>query len=220
MPSYIVDLLLPRREIHLLAGPTGAGKTRWLLDMLSAWEVGENVLGYKSFPCPWVYVVGDRTASGTLRTMDSMGINADSIPVLPAWDLRLSLEDTLHAAKERGAQFLVIEGFGRYAPERGNSTAIAHFLQDCYTWIHKLDLTILGVMESPKMKPRDRYGNPRQRISGAATWGHSTETIFLVEPADEQHPENPMRWLFVCPRNAPGQRLSASLSSGRFIFQP
>jgi hypothetical protein len=54
------------------------------------------------------------------------------------------------------------------------------------------------------MKPSEMYENPRQRISGVATWGHYAETVFLLEPFDPKSPADPFRMLNICPRNGAG----------------
>jgi hypothetical protein len=226
--AYLIDELLPEEEVCIVAGPTGSGKTSWLLEELCKWEDGHPVLvghgphhaGFASHPCSWMYAAADRTALGTLRTIERMSLDAERIPLLPVWDLGLNeITNVIEEAANRHAKLLVVEGFGRYAPEQANSKGVAAFLQRVYKALHYYHVTLIGVMESPKMKPRDKYGNPRQRVSGAAAWGHHTETIFLIEPYDEQHPENPMRWLYVCPRNAPSLKLRASLETGHFVIE-
>jgi hypothetical protein len=198
--QYLVDPILPVHEIHLLGGPSGAGKSRWLFQTLLDWEQGLPVLDYPSHPVPWVYVASDRSLASVCRTFASMGL-LQTIQIIPAWDKGLSFNMILDAIKEQGAQFAVIESFGSFVDPPGNSACVKKFLQPIGRYCRNNDLTILGVMESPKMKPYERYDNPRQRISGAAGWGHFTETIFLMEPADVKDAENRDRIFTLCPRN-------------------
>ncbi len=232
-PPFLVDEILPSREVHLVAGPTGAGKTRWLLESLLEWSAGRSFLRFPSHPVPWLYVSSDRTLESFHRTLDSLGITYSRVPTLAAWDMRLSLMEILDASQGRPlvrhpefklpkaasprAELVVIEMFGSYADgEAISSRQIAAFLRAMSHITQRDDLTIIGIMEEPKMKPHERYRNPRQRISGPAAWGHHSETIFLVEYANDRDPTDPARVLYVCPRNAPGLILEASIEDGHF----
>ena len=220
--EFLIDCILPKREISLVAGPSGAGKTRWLLNMLvNEWQRGMPVLGYESHPCKWVYVASDRSLASVHRTLRDIGINPESINIIPAWGKdSKSLPQIFDAIKASGAGLAVIEGFGGYA-EEGTPNAVRKYLRAVQHMIECDDITPIGVVESPKMKPHDTYENPRQRVSGAAAWAHYTETIFLVEPEDVSDPRLPTRKLYVCPRNARGLRLKGQFDDrGRLVFQP
>ena len=212
-PPYLVEAILPSTEIHLLAGPTGAGKTRWLFDTLMDWEQGLPVLGHSSHPVPWIYVANDRSMDGVNRTLDTMEITRDAFPIIPAWDMKMTWLQMIDAIEAEKAQLAIIEGFGGLVDSPGHSHQVRNFLCSTYSLIKQCDITIIGVVESPKMKPKDSYANPRQRVSGVATWGHHTETIFLVEPTDASNASDPRRTLTVCPRNAPGMIRNAAFTS-------
>jgi hypothetical protein len=97
-----------------------------------------------------------------------------------------------------------MESYGSFVEHPATSTMVKAHLQASSKMCMMHDLTILGVMESPKMKPSERYSNPRQRISGVASWGHFSETVMLVEPIPGSE-SSPQRVLHICPRN--GQAL-------------
>ena len=219
--DFLIDCILPKREISLVAGPSGAGKTRWLLHTLKhEWEKGLPVLGYESFPEKWVYIASDRSEASVNRTMTDIGIDPKTINIIPAWGKhRKTLAQIFDAIKDSGAKLAVIEGFGGYA-EEGTPSAVRHHLSTVQHMLESEDVTVIGVVESPKMKPRDVYENPRQRVSGAAAWAHYTETIFLVEPTEVANPKLPSRRLIVCPRNAAGMILQSAFDNqGRLRFE-
>ena len=203
-PPYLIDNILPSNEIHLLAGPTGAGKTRWLFDTLMAWEKGLPVLGLASHPMPWIYVAGDRSIDAVYRTLDTMGISRAAFEILPAWDEKLTFNGIIELVQCSGAKLAVLEGFGQYVDPPGHTHQVRNFLRSACETIKMHDITVLGVVECPKMKPKDVYTNPRQRVSGAAAWGHHSETIFLVEPANPGDASDPTRNITGCPRNYAG----------------
>lgn len=220
-PEFLVDIIIPSREIHLLAGPSGAGKTRWLLNILKEWEQGKPFLGFPSHPCKWAYAATDRSMRSVHRTMKCLDIDPSSINIIPAWGSdKKTLPQIIDHAANLNARLLVIESFGKFA-DGINSGSVESHLNAVQGFIDKYDFTIIGVVESPKMKPNERYENPRQRVSGCAAWAHFTETIFLVEPTEVQDPKLPGRNLFVCPRNAPGMIIQGAFdSTGKIIFTP
>lgn len=203
-PPYLIESILPSTEIHLLAGPTGAGKTRWLFDTLMDWEQGLPVLGHASHPVPWIYIANDRSMDGVNRTLDTMEIARDAFPIVAAWDRHMTFPQIIDAIEAERAQLAIIEGFGGLVDPPCHSHQVRRFLCSTCTILKETGITLIGVVESPKMKPKDTYNNPRQRVSGVATWGHHSETIFLVEPADASVASDPRRILTVCPRNSPG----------------
>lgn len=208
--SYLVDVILPENEIHLLGGPSGAGKTRWLLNTLLQWEKGEDFICYPSHPAPWVYVAADRSVSSVQRTLSSMGIQPGLITAIPAWDKGMGISEILDAIEKCRAHLVVWESFGSFVEEPAHGQQVKKFLSRMNRFCRQVDTTIIGIVESPKMKPYERYSNPRQRISGAAAWGHFSETIFLVEPDPDcmdDDPANPYRFLYVCSRNGPAMKL-------------
>ena len=213
IPQYLIESCLPAQEVHLLAGVSDAGKTRWLFHMLLEWEQGKDIFGLKSSPVPWLYVAGDRTERAAIRTLQDMNLNPNSIPLLPAFG---SAHKPLHAiieeAHKRGAHRLVIEGFQKFVEGTGQFRDVQHFLENMsgYTDPSRLNggLTILGVVESPKLKPNERYDDPRQRVSGVSAWGYYSNTIFLIERlrADlKAGKDSPRRMMYVCPKH--GKRL-------------
>jgi RecA-family ATPase len=214
--EYLVDQLLPTKEVHLLAGPSGSGKTRWLFQTILDWQAGISILGKKSYPCPWIYIASDRSRVSVLRTLDGMGIPSDLIPMVNAWDDNLSLGAILDAIEVSKAGFAIIESFGSFV-EQPTGRCVKDLLQRCRRFMNLANCTILGVMESPKLKPHERYENPRMRVSGAAAWAHFSETIFLIEPANPKTVSDPYRLLNVCPRNGPGIVVNLCFDQNGFL---
>lgn len=218
--DYLVDVLIPKDENNLLAGPSGAGKTRWLLNQLLLWEKGEDFLGFKSHPVPWIYIAADRSMKSVNRTLKEMGIDPARIKnKIPAWDKSMNESQILDAIQAyKGHHLVVWESFGSFVGHPQNGPRVKEWLLRTSKFCREHDKTILGIVESPKMKPFERYANPRQRISGAAAWAHFSETIFLVEQEDFDNPNNPDRTLHVCGRNSPAMKIILSFDhQGRLL---
>lgn len=227
--SDIIERIFPEQSIHLVAGPTGAGKTRWLIEMLLEWEQGHPVFGFRSNPRPWLYVSGDRPMHQARATIQSLGIDPARVPILEAFGIvpPIGVLEILETAEKRNAGLLVWEGFGNYVESNWGSSKVKQWL-NMITWRlwHKQDgskrspLTIIGVMEQPKMRPKDKYANPRQRISGPAAWGHTAETIVIIEHADETC-QNDLRRIGIFPHTHGGpMEFRATLETGHFVLLP
>jgi RecA-family ATPase len=197
--KFIIDNLFPRRSLHIVAGASGAGKTVFLLSMMTAWARGESVLGFASHPEPWLYVSGDRSEEDVMSKLDSLGIPRTDIPLLPAYATgknTLDWQKIFVQILDTQAKVIVWEGFGRYVPDNAGSRIVDAWIEQVTYQAQKHDLTIIGIAEQPKMKPRDKYPNPRQRISGPAAWGHHTSTVVLIEPTNEKKPSDPHRTIY------------------------
>jgi hypothetical protein len=225
MGDYLIEPILPKYEVHLLAGVTGAGKTTWLFHTLLEWEKGLPVLGMPSTPVPWVYVPTDRSLAAAHRTLKAMGINPNAINIIPAHGAdHKTWPKIMGAIADEGAEMAVIEGFGSFV-EHGTHGEVREFLHGAYGYTPPSTqfpngLTIIGVVESPKMKPNERYTLPRQRISGVATWGHMTDCVMLIEHEQPKKQGHPGRVLYVCPRTSPDLEFKGSFKGNNHLTFP
>jgi len=224
--SYIVDSILPRRRLHLVAGPTGGGKSKFIITQMVSWSRGLDVLGFKSHPEPWLYVSADRSIEDAEDAATSLGfVPHVDVPILPAYATgkdTLSWESVLNDILETKRKIIVWEGFGRYVGANPKGHTVDKFLEQMTRFVLHFDLTIIGIVEEPKMKPRDKYANVRQRISGPAAWGHHTGTVIVIEPSAERNPTDPSRKVWVIPHagNVPAIELNATLIGGQFTIIP
>jgi hypothetical protein len=221
---------MPKHEVHLLSGVTGAGKTTWLFHTLLEWEKGLPVLGFTSHPVPWAYVAADRSVASAYRTMNAMGIAHNAVNIIPAHGAdRKTWPQIVEVLAEREIEFAVVEGFGGMVEEPTHK-GVAQFMHDVCGSCSPSNkfpngLTICGVVESPKMKPAERYALPRQRISGVATWGHMADCIFLIEhghgAVKSGHQQGtPDRTLYVCPRIGKDLELKGSFKATNHLTFP
>ena len=221
--QFIIEPFLPTQEVHLLAGTSDAGKTRWLFSWLLEWQQGNAVVGCKSYPVPWVYVAGDRTERTANRTLLDMGIDPEKVPIIPAFGKdRKTKRQLMEAIAKSGARFAVIEAFQRYIEPPGLSYQVTAFLDEmsCYTEVSKdfpQGLTILGVVESPKLKPQERYQDARQRVSGVSAWGYYSSTVLLIERKDPTAADDPRRILYVCPKAGRRMEIEGSFNDGGML---
>jgi RecA-family ATPase len=223
--EWLIENILPTREIHLVGGPSGAGKTTWLLQTILAWADGQDVFGHKSHPLPYFYVSCDRSRESMLRTFQRCGVDPAKLPHISGLDERLfSPKSILERARKLNpdVRVLFIEGFAMFAPSGRlayDYVQVATFFTDLTRMCQREDLTLTGVVHSSKMREGERYLNPRQRIHGSVAWAAFTETIILVEPADEKNPTSDIRSLLLLPRNSKAEYYQLAFDSQGMLQQ-
>jgi RecA-family ATPase len=210
-PKYLIDEILPSREVHLLGGPSGSGKTTWWFQIIQDWAAGRDVLGHASHPVPWAYISADRSEEGVLRVLERLHIDPATIPFLSVVDEdNDSASHYISKALEKfpTAKLLMLEGISSMVPVSskqgdGGYKAVTRFLRILGKLCRSHDITIWGSAHSPKMKAADRYTDPRQRVMGSVAWAGYTESIFIIEPPpSEDREQSHRRTLMSLPRNA------------------
>ncbi len=224
--AYLIDRILPHTEVHLIGGPSGAGKTRWLFQtLIDRWLKSKDVFGYRCHPCPWLYISGDRSYDDAAETLEQLGYDPESVPIYSAVDkgeFNLFLMMDKISEMTVPPKLLVIEGLASLTPDKCDLNKykdIARFLSGLTVRCKRNDATILGVVHSPKMKEDAQYSNPRQRLMGSVAWAAYSGTVILIEQPHAGSPEaSSLRRLTLLPRNAPEMYLDLQFSSeGRLV---
>lgn len=225
-PEYLIDQILPRREVHMLAGPSGAGKTTWFLQtFVEQWQERKDVLGYRSFPVPWLYVSGDRSMESCERTLRRIGIPRTKVSIFSCVDTRIfNIGTIIKKALEAPVppQFFFFEGFISLMQAGGlknDYKDVSWFLTGLTATCKEQDITIMGSGHSPKAKSDSFYLSPRERILGSAGWGGFLDTVFMIEPLKPGDVESiPQRRLWVLPRNSSDKYIDLQFNtSGRLV---
>ena len=197
--KYIIDTILPAGEVHLIGGASGAGKTTWLLHWLRDWSEGKPVLGFRSYPVPFVYVSFDRGTLTLDRTLRRMRMADWNFPAYDIAKLGLPKPDLFNIVNRfPEAQLFVIEGFQGCLDDapRGTSQNKADMLWSMQVRkkITGLGKTILGVTHSPKMKQGESYVSSRSRFLGTQSLLASTGTLITFDnPKDVRDATTPVR---------------------------
>lgn len=224
MSDFLIQDVFPTHRIHLVGGASNVGKTRWILPTMVAWSKGEPIMGFSSHPRPWAYVSGDRLLEEAQASIKGLRLNPSDIPIIPAFGQHnKTFLQVLAQAASMGVEVLVWEGFGDLAPDPQRRMQVRDFLghaSACCTDSKSFPngLTIIGIMESPKMKPYERYKNPRERISGVASWGYHTSSVIVIEPSNLNNHADPGRVLHASLKNAPSFSALGKFDSGVLKF--
>ena len=213
--KFIIDDLIPVRQLHLYAGPSGAGKTTLLLQMLEAIQRVEPFFGRATHPVPFVYVSCERNKEGTDSTFARCAISTASFPIIDGIGFK-SPDAIIKKVMELhpNTRLIVIEGIAMLTDDRMRDSdygAVGRWLRKIVAECYTRDITVIGTVHSPKMKEKERYENPRQRVHGSVAWAAVCDTIILVEPSKD----SPLvRDVHILPRNSAELRLEMTFENG------
>ena len=212
--DFLIDKILPARQVHIINGPTGSAKTRWFHWWGKDWKEGKPVLGgYESFPVPTIYLAKDRnieSVKATLKAINCEGL-FDTQSII--YDKKITMENLAEHYPHKKLFF--IDPIAKFVKDcRINDYgAVSDFLSECSYYCKRDDITILGSCHGPKAKEGQRYLNPREMTMGSGAWGGYSETMFSLN-SDNFAVENPLRYFWVLARNEPDKKYYFKMPGG------
>lgn len=217
--EYIIEGLLPARQVHIMAGASGSGKTDLLLQYLSEIQQSQPFFNHTVNP-------GNRIAYiGTDRPIEeyeekfilrSIPKNFPICSVVTQSDFRprdiaqphkriptlKRLVDGLRAT-DPTVSVIVLDPLSTFLPSKlGDYHLVADALIEMTRFCADENLTILGTHHATKLKPDTAFKRPQDRILGsAALLGYSGTHMFLTSP--EESPDDDFYTLTLVPHNYP-----------------
>jgi hypothetical protein len=180
--EFLVDGWLPTKEIHLLVGESGAGKTTWLFaEFLSKWQREEPILGHASHYVPYAVLVNDRSKEGIVRTLKRIGLHPAAFPIVSINDNPAQLADKVEQFCDANKQvrFLVIEGIQCGMNEINDYSEVSKAMSRLIKLCRERDLTIFGTTHVSKAAASNGANGRTAAIGSVATAGMS-ETLFVM----------------------------------------
>ncbi len=194
----------PKREVSLIGGPSGAGKTSWAFPLLDKASQGAEVWGHKTKPRNYRVLLHDRSKQGMKRTADALGLKGEAL----ARVIRLTTEqqraqphEVLEAciAQNPGVEVWFIEGLDFWVPDMMKADRVAPVLDALQRVASRGNVAVLATVGAPKQRGKDRYFG-RDSLFGSQALGRKCETVVLISWADESD-YNSARRCTVLPRN-------------------
>ncbi len=234
--EFLIDEILPTCAVHLVSGPSGAGKTTWLIDTLQQWQRGEAICGCASHPVPYVYIAADRTRRDMERTLKRLGIDPSSFPLYIPTQIQLLTAQvtqimdaaraeyrTWHKARhgvEADAKLIIIDGLAFLMPGQASENerrAVFLFIRGTIvSYCEKNDVTVIGITHTAKQREGERYERARERLAGSSAWAATVNTIFLLEPVDQEGVGG-ARTLYILGRDIAERKYNLDWLNGRLV---
>lgn len=223
--AFVIGTILPVREVHILSGSSGSGKTMWLFQMLIRWLNSASILGYPAFPRPFAYIACERSRTNALATFARTGAEHDQqvFPIISTAEEGIwNLEEVIARAADEvpGLEFIVLDGVTSLVPGNpAHTTAVNEFFNQAVKLMRSRNITILATTSAAKLKADERYLSPRQRVMGAAAWGARSGTTMILEETNPEDPLDGRRTLHLLPQQTLARILHFMLDTqGRFVL--
>lgn len=211
---YVVESLVPRRQIHLLIGASGAGKTTLGFQLCRDLLDGKPWMGHKVVvPKSFAYVACDRPAEEYQEKFKILGITPFELHSLVEradFDIghlcthqgRKNVFPNIWAALGK-PEFLVVDPISPFFP---SNLKDYHQVADALTWFNRFclhnDITIWGYHHAGKLRLDSQFARAQDRSNGSGAIQGYSGTNFVLSDASEV-PGNPgYHLLTVVPHNA------------------
>lgn len=201
----MIDKLFPSGGVHILAGPSCAGKTRWLFQSIAAWTALSPILGAPPLEQPpsWLYIPAEPTDGGARKLARHYSLDDSPLLEIAALHLNRSqpLQDLLANLPEN--RYIAIESAVRCLPTGNlNSYADVHSFLEAFSQAAKLkNSTFILTHPTSKTKDGEGYSSVRERLLGSVAWGAFSDNVVLIEPRTPSNESDPSRLLRFSPRS-------------------
>lgn len=200
-PKCLIDKVLPTNRVHLLAGISSAGKSRFIVPSLIMYSAGMPVFGLKSYAVPWCMVCRDRPLADAQDTVRSIGFDLADVNIIPAFGQHSQpLYEIMDKIEKSGAKLVLWEGFDMMVRNPNNPHEVSEFLSSVTAYC-EAGLTIIGTVGVAKLKPHEMYQNPRQLVAGSSIWERATSTNLIIVAVNPRDISDPRRLLYVSLKN-------------------
>lgn len=224
--EYIIEDLMPSNQVHLLGGPSGAGKTTLAFQMLDALRRGEgNFLGRKILrPMKIAYISADRASNSVEETLDRVQVD---FPIFSIVDKALEgkslIDDVfpmLTATYGYRPDFIYVDGFTGLCPDGtvNNYLAVASWLATLQRYCQAKKITLVGACHTSKIREGEEIRNVRQKVLGTVAWAGYSETIILIEPPENAKVEDSKKAVYLLPRNKPEEKIFVFMEDGKYVL--
>lgn len=223
--SFLVDTILPAKEIHLIFGPIAEENTLFALHFLAEWSVGHTWLGYATHPAPYCYVACEQSVESIRSAMAQVGLDPATTPHLSLVGRTVDEDRTVGAAIRLARacvpnlRVLFLDGMYSLCPGRINDYRdSSRFLLTTLRTCTEESLTIIGCVPTSKSREGEGYTTPREKIAGSGSWGAISFTKFLFEPRRPSKVRDMTRLLTVMPRSKHTNELSYTRTEHGLIY--
>jgi hypothetical protein len=207
----IIEGILARNRVHLIAGPSGVGKTTLKMQMVEAIATGSPFFGFPTTQVPILYVTADRTREEHAETCARVGVSMEKFGVRVVTMSDFGSFPLLYEILDKHARenylviveplpFFIVDAQNRPGNINDN-TQVARFISALKVRCFNGKYTVAGSCHSPKAKEGGNYNMMREKIAGTSAWGAYTATNICMEMQDPNDAESPYRTVHFLLRN-------------------
>jgi hypothetical protein len=215
------DGWFPLGDISLIGGASGTGKTTWIFDTLYKQKQGYAVLGHRTFGRTFHVLAYDRRRNANARTMRRMKLLPSDIPMTKprrAFGVA-AVQGIINEIEKMDPTpgIVFIEGLDMLIDDSNKKSVVSPFMDYLQEVAEHFHIAIIGSVGAPKAKRGEEYAAKRDKLSGSEAWGRSSETVCVLEYAEDDDGTTPQRSLTILPRNAGAEKFVMEFQSGRLV---
>jgi hypothetical protein len=220
--NYLIKEIMQKRQLSLMAGPSGVGKTTFLIQMLKDWQQGKKLFDlYESYPANFLYVSNDRTGENLDVTKYRLGVDFPSLVMMDMARPPDKIEGVIRIARalDPKVELIILDTILDFFKGNINDYQdVKDFLQQTTKLCGKNKVTILGIGHSPKLKEGESYPDPRNKLLGSSAWPAFVDTIFVFDAVGEGLDDRKYR-VRLLPRNS-GEKEFWFVKDEKGLFVP
>jgi hypothetical protein len=169
-------------DIHLIQGASGSGKSTLAYQMLCAQAEGKPFLGRNTFGKTFLVVMRDRGRASLTRTLVRMKVPKLPHLVLTAEQGQMPPAPALEKVylEHNRPQILLVEGLDMWVKDQSSMDAVSAAVSQIREVAEHYHISIIGILGTPKTKPKERYASPRDRAFGSAAWSRMADTVLDI----------------------------------------
>lgn len=222
--DYILQDVIAERQVNLIAGASGSGKSRFIFQLQEAIRTQTKILGYQAKFVIWAYISGDRTSESIQETLKTMGLEwwqpiyscvdrgtvGKSLPTI--WeDIKFTLKTD--------PDILVVDGFTSFCPKGkiNDYDVVAKWLAGLQGFCQDKKVAILGACHTTKAKKDQEITDPRQQIAGSVAWAAYSEGMIVVHKPHQGGDRDSWRDIYMCGRNSSMNKIAAQFNSSGWL---
>jgi len=206
--DWLIEDIFDKGRLHMIAGPQGSGKTRFLLRMIDDRSKGLPFLGHNSTPSKFVYIDAARDKKSIKVALRSLGINPSDFFIIDWSAIHNSktFSDLLKMIPQ-DVEVIFIDNLAMMLSSENHSdpsssyTTVFKFLAKLKTWMIQNNKTIIFTHTFIKAEAGHKYASPRSKVYGAQAWLQSCETSILFDEENPQDLHDPYRLLDIIVKN-------------------
>lgn len=212
-PDYIVDRLFRRGSISLIGGPTYAGKTTLMFQIIRDWMSERPVFNQPSSPSPCCYVTAVHPAADAYDVMTRVGAEVRVLSTITSSNPK-SFETLCTDAISAVPDLEVIFLDGIHPMCNGNPNdpgAVTSTLTEISRLLARYNLTLIA--SGCFSKPKDHYSSGRDRFAGAYSWLQGSSAFVSIDFVASDNPADPRRIITIHSKSGLASKINYRFST-------
>lgn len=226
--KYLVESLLKRNLVNVVVGMSGAGKSKWVTQMIRAQLDGRQFLDtYPTQPTGPIHYAGlDRHQDEMAEFIENANLLNEPLFTWKSYRSRLrelNRLDKLIALVPPETEHLIIDGIGFLVDEIIKQRAIGVLFADLDNWIAKKgQATATLIHHTAKSKTGQGYAASREKGLGSGAWAQMAAVHVLIESVNPMDIADNRRTVSVSQNNLAGFSIAANINkdSGAIELDP